>query len=553
MAAPHVDELALAIAGGATASEAARGALEAVQLASGAPWAVVHLVDGSYLVGRASLGPDGRVDWAGHASAPLPTGTTAEIIVDKRTIVIPDLAARAGVHPAPLARGVRSSAHVPVLLGGAVVGTLNAEWTELDAPTPARVRALERLAAGLALALGHLRQRAELERRLRAQEALVEAARIVAAVREDFDGTLDALVVEAGRLLGADAAALNLFDRATGELVVRRRNPLAAPDAPAAQVGARFRPRGLSLEAIERRRAIFTADYAHDPRVDPPFRAQFPVAATMCVPLLAGDELVGVLYLDWCGRHVAPPDELALAEAFAGHAAVAVRHARLLAETRRARAELEAVFDAVAQAVLVFALDGRMTHANARARRWLEDLGLGPEVTVAQLRGRPDVESVTGAADSAALIAGALAGELGEAEFLWHSPAGSAHRIRALAAPVRGPDGAVVAAVLAGGDVTALHDAIAERAQLDGAIKTVRRVAHDLGNTLAVVVGYGDMLPPITDRELAGLTRAMVDGAARAVVILDQLQQITRFAETDRGGGPMLDLEAARSPWNRPA
>jgi GAF domain-containing protein len=542
---PRPDELALAIAGGATARESVQAALEAVRRVSGAPWAVIHLVDQSTVVGRGTLGPDAGATWAHDVSAPHPTGTTARIMVDKRTIVIPDLAARVGAHPAPIARGIRSSAHVPVMLGGTVVGTLNAEWTEPAAPAPARVRALEALAAQLAVALAHLRQRAELERRLRAQEALVEAARIVAAVREDLDGTLDALVGQAASLFAADAAALNLFDAATGELVVRRPNPLAPADAEAARTGARFQPRGLSLAAIERRGAVFSDDYQRDPRVAQAFREQFPVVATMCVPLLAGDELVGVLYLDWKRRHVARADELALAEAFAGHAAVAVRAARLLAETRRARAELETVFDAVAQGLLVFSPDGRVTHANPRGRGFLAEVGYDPATGLDALRAPPIVESVSGPPDPAALVESAFAGEVAEAELLWHPSNGEHRRLRAVAAPVRGPDGAVVAAVLAAADVTALHDAIAERAQLDGAIKTVRRVAHDLGNTLSLVVGYGDMLPPTADREVAEITSAMVGGAARAGALLDQLQRIARFAETDRGGGPMLDLEAA--------
>ncbi len=40
--------------------------------------------------------------------------------------------------------------------------------------------------------------------------------------------------------------------------------------------------------------------------------------------------------------------------------------------------------------------------------------------------------------------------------------------------------------------------------------------------------------------------------AARASAIVAQLQRIDRFAETDHGGGPMLDLEAATEPRQSP-
>lgn len=385
----------------------------------------------------------------------------------------------------------------------------------------------------------------QLERRLRAQEALVEAARIVAAARGGLDDTLDALVEQAIRLLGADAAALNLADPDTGELVVRRSNPLAAPGAWAARAGARSRPTGLSRAAIERGGAEFSADYRRDPRVLDVYKPQFDVAATMCVPLLASGELVGVLYVDWVHPRETSPEELALAEAFAGHAAVAVRGARLLAEAERARAELEAVFDAVSGSVLVFSREGRVTHANARARDWIERTGMGPSPTVDTLRERADVESEPGAPTPASLVTDALGGRTGEAEVLWRTPFGALRRIRAAATPVRDAAGEVVAAVLAGNDVTDLHDAIAERARFDGAIKTVRRVAHDLGNTLSLVVGYGELMPTDGDPQTAEIAAAMTRGATRAAAILAQLQRIDRFAETDAGGGPMLDLEAA--------
>jgi GAF domain-containing protein len=557
MAHARIDELALAIAAGADSREAAAAALEAVRLAAEAPWAVVHLVEGQRQVGRGTLGPDGALRWSDGPTDPFPGGTTSEIIATGRTVVVPDLSARPAVHPAVLARGVKSSAHAPVRLRGEVVGTLNAEWLEVGAPTPERVAALERLAGPLAVAVGHLRQRAELERRLRAQEALAEAARIVAGARDDvpgadaatgLDATLDALVEQAIRLLQADAAALNLADPATGELIVRRSNPLAVPGAWAARAGARFRPSGLSLAAIRRGGAVFTDDYRNDARVAAAYRPQFAVQATMCVPLIAGGELVGVLYVDWVRAHRTSPEELALAEAFAGHAAVAVRGARRLAETRRARAELEAVFDAAMGSVLVFAPDGRVTHANVRARAWLDYVGVEPPATLERLRERVAVEPANGTSQPWVLAEEALRGIAGEGEFLWRAHDGAPRRVRATAGPVLGADGTVVAAVIAALDVTDLHDAITERAQLDGAIKTIRRVAHDLGNTLALVVGYGEILPRSADPETAHILAAMTDGAIRAAEKLAQLQRIGRFAETDMGGGPMLDLEAATKP-----
>jgi len=515
-----LEALALAVAAGAGREEAVRAALLGARYAAEAEWAVVHLVDAEGLVARAALGAGDELVWS--------DGRAAKV---------------------PAARGARSSAQVPVVLAGRVVGTIDVEWAAADGCTAERLRAIELLAAHLAVAVGHVQQRDEIERRLRAQEALLEAARIVAAAEGDLDETLDALVEQAGRLLAADAVALNLADPRTGELVVRRTNPLAAPGARAAAPGARFVPMGLSKVAIGSQRPVFSGDYQRDTRVQPGYRAQFAaVVATMAVPLLAGGELVGVLYVDWSQPHQASDDELALAEAFARHAAVAVRGARLLAEARRARGELEAVFDAVTQAVMVFAPNGQLLQANASARRMLGQLAQGGPLSADLLCRNELIELVSGAPSPDWLAAGALAGETVEAELLWRSEQNGPRRIQAVATPVRDAEGRIAAAVVAANDVTELHDAIAEQARLDGAIKTVRRVAHDIGNALALVVGYGELVPPLFDPEAVRMVQMMARGATAASAMLARLQRIARFAEIDAGGGPMLDLDAAADP-----
>lgn len=99
-----------------------------------------------------------------------------------------------------------------------------------------------------------------------------------------------------------------------------------------------------------------------------------------------------------------------------------------------------------------------------------------------------------------------------------------------------------------------LLDAVAEQARLDGAIKTARRVMHELNNQLAVVVGYGELLvrrdgagdPP------EGLIEKMCLGAGQAAAIVTQLGDIIRFEEAEFGGQVMLDLAAATESTTPP-
>jgi len=72
-------------------------------------------------------------------------------------------------------------------------------------------------------------------------------------------------------------------------------------------------------------------------------------------------------------------------------------------------------------------------------------------------------------------------------------------------------------------DITELHAAIEQRARLDGAIKTVRRVAHELGNQLAPVAGYGELLVTMVDGEAVDLTGRVSRSALGAAATLQRL------------------------------
>jgi transcriptional regulator with GAF, ATPase, and Fis domain len=274
---------------------------------------------------------------------------------------------------------------------------------------------------------------------------LLEATRLVADAGPDLDSTLDTLCEQAKRLLGADAAALQLVvheDRDGVELEVRRPSSLADPGSPFATPGTRYRPGGFTGSAVEQRRPLFTADYHHDPRQQNTYRQTFkPVVASMVVPLFAADHLVGTLYLDWTRPVTIGPVEIEMAAMLGQHAAIAIRTARLLEEARDARVEMERLLEVVS-----------------------------------------------------------------------------------------------------------------EQARLDGAIKTARRIMHELNNQLSVVVGYGELLarPDDGGPHPRWLVEKMYLGASEAAATVAQLGRIIRFEESEFGGQVMLDLAAATEPTPPP-
>lgn len=212
---------------------------------------------------------------------------------------------------------------------------LRARAASLPAP---RVAELER-ARMLALSVRTtLRERRRRENEL---AALFETAGDLAGLR-DLDDVLRAIVVRARRLLGTDVAYLSLHDEAAGDTYMR---------VTAGSVSAEFQRvrlgmgEGLGGLVAQTASPYATADYFNDER----FRHTRPIdsavrdeglVAILGVPLLAGGEVIGVLFAS--DRKVRPftRDEVALLGSLATHAAIAIESANQLAETRAALAEL---------------------------------------------------------------------------------------------------------------------------------------------------------------------------------------------------------------------
>ena len=267
---------------------------------------------------------------------------------------------------------------------------------------------------------------------------------------------------------------------------------------------------------------------------------------TLSCPLVVQGSVAGTLAY----HAVAPlrPEQRATCEAFARQAALTLENARLRDDAERARAELEALLDAAADAVLVFDPGGRLVRANRTAREWMGQLLGAVEPTAAALQGAARVRRPDDGLPTAALLQQALRGDRVSEEVVWGSSSGVERRLHAVAVPARDAAGRVWATVVVARDITELHAAIAERARLDGAVKTAHLVAHRLNNELAPVRGYGELLAETLEGELAALARRVVQGADDAAATVARLQRIVRFEETESAGVQMLDLDAAVGP-----
>lgn len=175
--------------------------------------------------------------------------------------------------------------------------------------------AVARITSDAIVATGHRRGE-------QVEALLATAVRITESL--DLDTVLSAIVEDARALLRADSGDMLLWDRERDRLRV-----VAVSQRPTDLLGFEMAfGEGLSTQAILAQRAIWVDDYATYPH-----RAQglerYHFGSVICAPLLFRGQAIGALNLHATqGGHRFGPDDAELLAAFAGHAAIALDHAR---------------------------------------------------------------------------------------------------------------------------------------------------------------------------------------------------------------------------------
>ena len=188
-------------------------------------------------------------------------------------------------------------------------------------------------------------------------QLLVTARRVAESL--DLDTVLSSIVNDATTLLGADSGDILLWDRERDALRV-----VAVSNFPPDMLGFEMPfGEGMSSQAITSQRAIEVEDYGtYEHRVRALDRYVF--GSVLCAPLLFRGAAIGAINVHARSRrHTFPPGSADLLAAFAGHAAIAIDHARRyenevklgrdLAETNRELTRLLTVQQRLAEHVLL--------------------------------------------------------------------------------------------------------------------------------------------------------------------------------------------------------
>lgn len=191
-------------------------------------------------------------------------------------------------------------------------------------------------------------------------EALLDLSRRTAGLRQrstelravmsstrDLLSTTDAelllhrIVDRAHELIELDIAYLSVYDASNEELYVRAATGTTSPRFLTMVVPAGI---GLASLVARTRHPQWVEDYdaltsvPHDPVIDDILREE-QLRSLVGVPLVVGDDVLGVLFGASRQPHSFRPEEISLLTTFAGHAALVLQTARLLQEATTATAQ----------------------------------------------------------------------------------------------------------------------------------------------------------------------------------------------------------------------
>jgi GAF domain-containing protein len=237
---------------------------------------------------------------------------------------------------------------VPVQTEDRVLGVINVESEQLDAFSEVDQELLAILANQAALALNNARLHVEERRWAEQMIALNELSRRIGASL-DLQATLEAIATAAYELIPCALAEISLWDAGTERLALRA---LRGEPRPVRPLGASYPPGpGYTGWLVRYKQPLLVPDVDARQDIRPSLLSgRLPYRAYVGVPLLLGQELIGILALIANEAGAFNDAHAELLTALAAQAAVAIRNARFYEEVTRRHRELAALY-AVASAI----------------------------------------------------------------------------------------------------------------------------------------------------------------------------------------------------------
>ena len=305
--------------------------------------------------------PGGAPNPAGEGSLwPVERGLVGQVYRTGEALLVPDVAREPAYFAAdPL---VRSALLVPIGEDGAAAGVLKLESPRPGAFDAEHLRFVAQLARQTAIGLENARLYDEAQSRILQLDSLNELSGVLVS-QLDLDTVFTTLYERVAAIFNPTAFFVGLVDRAGGTITYPF---LVEHDRRLSGLQARL-GEGLSSWVILQGRPLLLNDLREQGAEygSRDMEGTDPMGAWLGAPLLAGEEVIGLLSVQSEAAHVYTPAHLQFLATLAHHAAVAIQNARLFAQIRGFNDRLER---------LVAARTAELAEANRQLRGEKEQL-----------------------------------------------------------------------------------------------------------------------------------------------------------------------------------
>jgi signal transduction histidine kinase len=278
------------------------------------------------------------------------------------TVILDDIGPDSGVRWAEwlAARGVRSYAGFALRVEGRLVGVMAVlGWAPWSPPALAALRVLTRQAA---LKLDQTRLLESAAGHIERLTSLGGITRQLLAAGE-LDAVLSVVVDAGARLCGASGAMVSLLDSERRALRVAActgpMSGLFALHAAGRPLDERYLAESATGRALTTKQPVVVEDYATWPSSAAmhELMEDVGVRAFIAAPLLVGGEAIGVLWVGDAEPRAFVAADIAMVEALADQAAIAIEHARLYAQAREDARRTRTLAETAASVAIAGSLD----------------------------------------------------------------------------------------------------------------------------------------------------------------------------------------------------
>jgi signal transduction histidine kinase len=277
------------------------------------------------LAARAAVGIEEEVEQG--VRIPVGRGFAGRVAASRSPVVLDDVDHADVLNPILRQKGIKSLLGVPLVAGGEVVGVLHVGTLTPRTFTREDVDLLQLAGDRAALAIEHARL-FEAERRARIRLENLQAVTDAALAHLEVDELLRVLLPRIRDILGTDTCAVLLLDPEGRELVARA----AVGIEEEVERGVRIPVgRGFAGRVAASAAPVILPDVDHADVLNPILREKG-IKSLLGVPLLVGDEPIGVLHVGTLVPRTFRTDDVQLLQLVADRVALAVERARIYEE-----------------------------------------------------------------------------------------------------------------------------------------------------------------------------------------------------------------------------